>query len=558
MTVPRIGVFICRCGTNIGGVVDVPQVVEYAKGLSDVVYAEENLYTCSEEGISSIKKRISEYDLNRVVVAACTPRTHEPLFRSACEEAGLNKYLFEFVNIREQCSWVHMNLPEKATEKAKSLVRAGVDKARILEPLEEIEIEVTPSSLVIGGGIAGMSAALTLANQGFDVHLVEKENALGGLLLNVNKIFPTNEDAESLLKPIVKAVESHPKVRRHMSATVKAISGYIGNFDVSVNEEGGETEFKVGTIIVATGAEVLEPDQYGYGKFPNVLTQLDLEQQLKNGQVKVHSVVTINCVGARVPERPYCSRFCCMTAIKNAMLIKESNPTAKVYILHRDVMSYGVELEEYYQKARDAGVRFLRYSLDALPQVVGNERVVALKVHDEVGGEEIELPADLLVLTTPLISARGNEMLSKMLKASLGNEGFFLEAHLKLRPVEFAMDGIYVCGCSRWPANIPESICQGYAAASKAAIPMRTGYVKPEAITASVNEDICTGCKTCFGLCPSSAIEMRTENGKEIASVITALCRGCGTCGAACPSGAISMNHFQDKQILGQIEALVT
>jgi len=412
------------------------------------------------------------------------------------------------------------------------------------------------SALVIGGGIAGMSAALSLANQGFDVQLVEKEKALGGLLLSVNKIFPTNEDAGSLLQPIIKAVKSHPGIKLHMPATVKAVSGYIGNFDISVDEEGKGTKFKVGTIIVATGAQELKPNQYSYGRFPNVLTQLDLEQRLKNGLGEIQDVVMINCVGARVPERSYCSKFCCLTAIKNAALIKGRNPSAKVYVLHRDLMTCGVEFEEYYQKAREAGVRFLRYNLDNPPQVIGTKKVEAVKVYDELIATELELPTDLLVLTTPLIPAKGNEALSKMLKVPLGNGGFFLEAHVKLRPIEFAMDGIYVCGSCRWPVDIRDSISQGYAAASKAAIPMRRGVVKVEAITAYADKNICQGCGSCVAVCPFDAVEIQLFNGRRVAEVNAALCKGCGLCAAACPNGAMQQKGFTDLQLLSMVNAL--
>ena len=553
----RIGVFVCHCGRNIGGYVDVPQVVEYVKGLPDVVHAEHNLYTCSEEGISSIKKRIPEYNLNRVIVASCTPRTHEPLFRSACEEAGLNKYLFEFVNIRDQCSWVHMNLPEEATEKAKTLIRMGVAKARLLEALEEIEVKVLPSCLVIGGGIAGMSAALNLANQGFDVHLVEKETQLGGLLLGIHKLFPTNKDARELIAPIIDKVKSHNKIKTYLTAKVKEVAGFIGNFDVTLDQEGEETRLNIGTIIVATGAEEFKPvGQYGYGEMSGVLTQLELEEQMKKGSVNGQNIVMINCVGARVPERPYCSRFCCLTAIKNAALLKENNPAAKVWILHRDLMTYGIEFEDYYRKAMEAGVRFIRYSLERPPKVIGNGKVEGVKVYHQLRQKEMELPCDAVILTTPLVPHGDNEETSKMLKVPLSQEGFFLEAHLKLQPVEFATDGIFICGSARWPVEVAEAIFQAYASSAKAAIPMRRGYVKPEAITSSVNEAVCGGCAICVTQCPYRAIEIKTENGKRVANVITALCKGCGTCGAACPSGAISMNHFKDEQILAQIEAL--
>jgi heterodisulfide reductase subunit A len=554
---PRIGVFVCHCGINIGAYVNVPDVVEYAKQLPDVVHAERNLFTCSEEGISAIKKGIKEYNLNRVLVASCTPRTHEPLFRAACEEAGLNKYLFEFVNIRDQCSWVHMREPEKATEKAKDLIRMGVAKARLLQPLEEIEMKVAPSALVIGGGVVGMEAALNLANQGFDVHLVEKEPELGGTLRSVNKLFPTNQEAVKLVKPLVEHVKGHPKIKTHLSSKVKQVTGFIGNFNVDLDGKGKENQFNVGTIIVAVGAEPLKPTgQYGYGKMANVMTQLELEERMKKGEPLGQNVVMINCVGARVPERTYCSRICCMTAIKNAFLIKESNPKAKVWILHRDLMTYGVDFETYYRKAMEIGVRFIRYSLERPPEVIGDKKVEKIKVYHELWRKEIELPCDMLVLTTPLIPSEDNQDISKMLKVSLDEFGFFLEAHLKLRPVEFAMDGIYICGSARWPTDVTEGISQAYAAASKAAGPLRMGFVKAEAINAFVNEDQCSGCGVCEVLCPFQAIELQPRDDKRVSHINEAVCKGCGTCGAACPSGAISMHHFTDEQILAQVEAL--
>ncbi len=554
---PRIGVFVCHCGRNIGGYVNVPEVVEYAKNLPDVVHAEHNLYTCSEEGISSIKRKIKENDLNRVIVASCTPRTHETLFRSACQEAGLNKYLFEFVNIRDQCSWVHMSLPKEATAKAKDLVRMGVAKARLLKPLEEIEIGVTPASLVIGSGVAGMTAALNLANQGFEVHLVEKQAKLGGLLLDVNKLFVDNKEAGELIRPLVDEVTKHERVTTHLSSEVKDVKGFIGNFDVVLNEGGEESKLKIGTIIVAVGAEEFKPSgEYGYGEATGVLTQLELEEKLKQGTVAAKNVVMINCVGARVPERPYCSRFCCLTAIKNAVLIKENDPEANVWILHRDLMTYGVEFEDYYRKAMQMGVRFVRYSLDSLPEVLANGNVEGVRVYHQLSGKLVELPADMVVLTTPLVPREDNAGISRMLKVPLSSEGFFLEAHLKLQPVEFATDGIYICGSARWPVEVSEAIFQAYGSAGKAAMPMRRGHVSPEAITSSVNQDLCGGCGICTVLCPYGAMQMISEDGRRFASTLEALCKGCGTCGAACPSGAITMSHFEDGEILAQIEAL--
>ena len=557
MDEPRIGVFVCHCGINIAAYVNVLELVEYAKGLPNVVHAERNLFTCSEEGISAIKRGIKEYDLNRVLVASCTPRTHEPLFRAACEDAGLNKYLFEFVNIRDQCSWVHMREPERATEKARDLIRMGVAKARLLEPLEEIEVKVAPSALVIGGGVVGMEAALNLARQGFDVHLVEKEPELGGTLRSVHKLFPTNQEATKLIRLFVEQVEKHPKIRTYISSKVKEVTGFIGNFDVNLDGKGGKSKFNVGTIVVATGADKLKPvGQYGYGKMPNVITQLELEERMKRGEPLGQNVVMVNCVGARIPERTYCSRICCMTAIKNASLIKESNPETRVWILHRDLMTYGVDFEKYQRRAMEIGVRFIRYSLEKPPEVVGDKKAERINVYHELWGRDMELPCDMLVLTTPLIAGEDNQDISKMLKVSLDEFGFFLEAHLKLRPVEFAVDGIYICGSARWPTDVAEGVSQAFAATSKAAGPLRMGYVKPEAINAFVDEDKCSGCGICELLCPFQAIELQPRGDRRVSHVSEAVCKGCGTCSVACSSGAITMHHFTNEQILAQVEAL--
>ncbi len=574
----RIGVFVCHCGSNIGGVVDVPAVVEYARALPNVVYAERNLYSCSEAGLSSLKQGIRAQRLNRVIVAACTPRTHEPLFKNACEEAGLNRYLFEFVNIREHCSWIHRKDKEQATEKAKRLIRMGVAKASLLEPQEETESNVIPAVLVIGGGIAGMTAALNLARQGFRAHLVEKQARLGGWLPHINRLCPTDEEAARLIDSVIREAQAHERIILHMPATVQEVSGYIGNFHVTVAEKEGKCTFDVGTIIVATGAEVLQPlGLYGYGRFPNVITQLELEERLRpppspspvndGGGKRWESTVFINCVGARIPERPYCSRVCCMTSLKNAIRLKKQNPAAQVYVLHRDLMTYGVEFERYYRRAMEAGVRFLRYDIERPPQVVGNGRAEAVVVWDTLRGQERRLPVDAVVLNAPLIPASDNATLSRLLKVPLAESGFFLEAHVKLRPVEFATDGVYVCGTARWPADVSESIAQAYAASAKAAIPMRAGAVTAEAITAFSVPERCMGCGTCVVTCPYQAIELRIANGghvlsgteglqKQVAWVNVVQCKGCGSCVAACPSKAMQQRGFTDQQVLEMISVI--
>jgi heterodisulfide reductase subunit A len=542
----RVGLFVCHCGSNIGGVVDVPAVAAYGRTLPHVAHADTNLYSCSEEGLSSLKQSIKEHDLNRVVVASCTPRTHEALFRDACEEAGVNRYLFEFVNIREHCSWIHTKAQEAATDKAKRLVRMGVAKACLLEPQTEAQSPVIPAALVLGGGIAGLTAALNLARQGFHVHLVEKEAQLGGRLLAIDRLSPTGADPKALIEPLLGEVDAHARITVHLGATVSDVGGYVGNFTVVV----GERELQVGTIIVATGAEVHEPDrEYAFGELDNVLTQLDLEARFRDGPVEVDAAVFIQCVGARIPERPYCSRVCCMTALKNAPRLKEQNPRARVFVLHRDLFTPGVEAERYYRRAMAAGVRFLRYDLAHPPRVVGNGRAEFVAVRDALRGQNVTLPADLVVLSTPLVAGGENLATSRLLKAPLGESGFFLEAHVKLRPVEFATDGVFLCGTARWPADVSETVVQAGAAAAKAAIPMRAGAVTAEAISAWSDPQRCTSCGTCIGTCPYGAIEMQ-----DTAIVNVVSCKGCGCCVAACPNGAMQQRGFTDEQVLRMLE----
>ena len=554
---PRIGVFICHCGINIGGVVNVPEVVEYAKTLPDVVYAEDNLYTCSSEGISRIKEGIGKYRLNRVVVASCTPRTHEPLFRGACEEAGVNKYLFEMANIRDQCSWVHSHEPEKATEKAKDLVRMAVAKARLLRPQEEPEIDVTPSALVIGGGIAGMTAALCLADQGFKVHIVEKEPELGGMLRHLYKLYPTMQDASEGLNRIVNAVKSNQSIEVLTSTVTKQVKGFIGNFDVTVQKGNAEAaSFRVGTIIVATGAANFEPvGMYGYGENDNVITQLQLEQILKDGQLeRPEKVVMIQCVGAREEKgRTYCSRICCMNAHKNALLIKERSPDTDVYILFRQLQTYGKHYEEWHRMAQDKGIRFIKYVPEKPPQVAaGKNGKLTVSVYHALLGEQVNIESDLVVLSTPLIQHEDAKKLSQILKVPLGPDGFFFEAHVKLRPIDFATDGIYVCGTAHSPKDTAESVSQAFGVASRAAIPMALKRVRAEAITSVIDESLCSGCGTCVRLCPYGAIE---KDEKGVARVTEVVCKGCGVCAASCPEGAITMRHFTNEQVIAQVLA---
>lgn len=554
----NIGVFICHCGSNIGGVVNIKKVLDYAQSLPLVKYAEDNLYTCSDAGLSSIKEKIAQHDLNRVVVASCTPRTHEELFRRACEEAGLNRYLFEFVNIREHCSWIHTNVPDAATEKAMELLRLGVKKAAHLVPLEIARAKVKPAVLVIGAGVAGLTASLNLGKQGFQVHLVEQTNKLGGIAAGLWKLIPGDRSARELVENLVNAVKKLKNVNVYLNSRVEDISGFIGSFDVSITISRGKREFSVGTVIVATGARELEPHGlYGLGELEGVLTQRQLEQALVKGRKRFADVVFINCSGARTPGREYCGRICCGTSIKNARYIREICPDARVTVLQRDMMAYGTELEMAFRSAQEAGVRFIRYDPERPPQVLGNNKVSQVRVYHALAGMEVTLPASMVVLATPLVPHDSAAELAQMLKVPVDSFGFFLEAHMKLRPVEFATDGVYIAGAARFPANIRESVAQGMAAAAKAAAPMTAGEVPLEATTAKTETRLCSGCGNCKMICPFAAIEMEIDNQGRTVSVVNAvLCKGCGSCTAACPNGAIQQQGFTDLQIFSMIDSL--
>ncbi len=558
---PRIGVFICHCGTNIAGHVDVAAVEAYARTLPGVVFVQRNLYTCSEAGLSEIRRAITEEGLGRVIVAACTPRTHEPLFRETCREAGLNPYLFEFVNIRDQCSWVHMHEPERATEKAKDLVRMGVARAWLLEPLEEQEVPVEPAALVVGGGMIGMTAALSLAERGFAVKLVEREPQLGGLLLRLDRLYPTHEDARSLVEKRIAQVQASDRIEVFTSSVVTQIKGFVGNYEVEIttlqqpatsNQQPVTTSFRVGAIIVATGARVLRPEgMYGYDG-QRVITQFELEERLRNGTFEADRVVMIQCVGARIPERPYCSRICCTTAIKNALQIRARRPEAQVYILYRDTETQGTRYEAYYTQAREAGIQFIRYSLQQPPEVTG-ERVV---VYDELLGARLGIPCDFVVLSTPLVAHPDAHELARMLKVPVDEHGFFLEAHVKLRPLDFATDGVYVAGTARWPAHLEETIVQAYGAAARAATVLSKDRVVSSGIVARVNERLCRGCGRCVEVCKFGAPSLvERASGARVARVNPVMCKGCGACAAACPTGAMTAMHFTDEQITATVRA---
>ncbi len=553
---PRIGVFVCHCGINIGGVVNVPEVREYAKTLNGVAYVEENLYTCSQDTQEKIKKAIQENQLNRVVVASCSPRTHEPMFQETIREMGLNKYLFEMTNIRDQCSWVHMHQPEEATQKAKELLRMAVAKARLLQPLKEPVVEVTKKGLVIGGGLSGMRAALALAQQGFECALVEKEAELGGNLRHIYYTIEGNDPQELLRKTMKEILENSP-IQVFTKSELKSLSGYVGNFKSIISTNGSEKEFEHGVVIVAVGAKESIPTDYLYGQDARVITQKELEEKIFHRWEEVNRsrhIVMIQCVGSRTPERPNCSRICCSVAIKNALKIKEKNPDTKVTILYRDIRTYGL-MERHYTQARNQGIEFIQYELDSKPDLRVEEGMLKLKVKDRILGEEVDLRPDLVVLASAIVSYE-NEALAKMLKVPLTADGFFLEAHMKLRPVDFATDGIFLAGLAHFPKTISESISQADAAVARATAAIAKGYVSVLPTISEVDQTRCLGCGLCELLCPFSAIRVvETEKGSK-AETIAASCKGCGVCSASCPQKAVTVHHFSDEQLSAQIEAL--
>jgi heterodisulfide reductase subunit A-like polyferredoxin len=562
---PRVGVFVCHCGTNIGGVVDVPAVVEYSKTLANVVYAENNLYTCSNDTQDLIKQKIIEHDLNRVVVASCTPRTHEPLFRNTLRETGLNPYLFEMANIRDQCSWVHMHEPEKATEKSKDLVRMAVAKARLLQPLTRRSVRVNKSGLVIGGGIAGMTAALALAEQGFDAYLVEKEDELGGNLRHIHYVL-AGEDPQDELRRVREQVRQNGRIHLFTGATIEGIDGNVGEFKTKISAKGATSEIAHGTVIVATGAKQYEPKEYLYGQDDKVLTQRELEQRLAagdgflatNGKPAPKTVVMIQCVGSRDEGRPYCSRVCCTVAIKNALMIKALFPGTNVYILYRDIRTYGFK-ESSYTEARKKGVMFVRYEEDRKPEVSRNPHALQVTVFDQTLGMPMLISADLVVLSAGIDPNEGNKEVAQFLKVPLNSEGFFLEAHMKLRPVDFMTDGVFLCGLAHSPKTIDESILQAQAAAARAATILAQDSLEMEANISQVVDENCDGCAYCVDTCPFKSITlveyMWQGSIKKIVETNESTCKGCGCCQATCPKNGIFIRGFTLDQIRAQIEA---
>jgi heterodisulfide reductase subunit A len=556
----RVGVFVCHCGANIGRVVDVPSVVDYSLTLDNVVYATEQLFSCATDSAHSITETIREKGLNRVVVAACSPRTLEPLFRDTLREAGINQYYFEMANIREHCSWVHSREKEDATKKAKDITRMSVARVSHLQPLQEIDLPVNRTALVVGGGIAGMNSALSIANQGHEVYLLEKDIDLGGTARRIHYTLD-GMDVQAYLRDLVRRVYQHPSIHVYTDAIITEATGYVGNFTTKVTSERGVTEIKHGAAVIATGADEYKPTEYLYGEDDRVLTQLELGEQIAKGEERLinsRSLVMIQCVGCRQEDRDYCARICCSNAIKNALKLKEINPRMDISILFRDIRTYGFS-EDYYREASNKDVKFIRYEPDDKPRVEAVEEegrpVLRVTLPDYILGRKLAIDADTLVLAAAVIPSAGNREISQFFKVALGPDGFFKEAHVKLKPVEFGTEGIYLCGLAHYPKHIPEAINQAYGAASRALTLLSHDIVTVSGSVCEVNEKKCMSCGACISACTYNAIEFRTTRQGQKAGVNPVLCKGDGLCNAKCPTGAIFLKHFTDEDLLSQIDA---
>ena len=557
---PRIGVFVCHCGLNIGGIVDVPSVAEYASKLPNVVYSADNMYTCSSDTQEIIKERIEEYHLNRVIVASCSPRTHEPLFQQTIREAGLNPNLFEMANIRDQCSWVHMHDHEKATAKSKDLVRMAVAKANLIEPLGSITLPVTQRAFVLGGGLAGMTAALAIADQGFEVYLVEKTGRLGGNALKVGKTLD-GRNIPLYLEEVINRVKSHDNIQLFLNAHLTDVDGFVGNFvsTVEVHYPGNGKEPEIhelehGVAIIASGGAESKPTEYLYGKNERVKTLLEVNEEMLKEELNVpDTVVMIQCVGSREPDHQYCSRICCAGAVKNAIAMKERKPDARIFVLYRDMRTYGFR-EEYYTKAREMGIMFIRYDLESKPVVTETKSGLQVSVYDNILDAELDIETDLLVLSARIDANADNPELCKFYKVPLTADKFFLEAHVKLRPVDFASEGVFVCGFAHYPKDVDESISQAMAASGRALTVLSKDTVEAGGKTAYINPARCNACGACVTVCPYNAIEIDEE--KEVAVVNEVLCKGCGACVSTCKGSAPNLKGFKDEQILHMINVV--
>ncbi len=560
----KVGVFACHCGANIGRVVDVPSLVEYSKTLDHVAHAEEGVFICSTDAAEQISSTIREKGLNRVVVAACTPRTHEPLFRDTLREGGINQYFFDMANIREHCSWVHSKQKEEATQKAKDIVRMSVARSIGLEPLEEFELPVNKACLVVGGGVAGMTSALGLADQGFEVHLVEKKKDLGGM---ARRIRTTLEglDVRATVSDLIRRVYRHPLVHVSHEATITDVSGYVGSFVTTVESEGRVKTIEHGAAILATGADEHRPTEYLYGEDDRVWTQLELEERIARGEeglAKAGSVAMIQCVGCRQEDRNYCARICCSQAIKNALTLKTQSPAMDVTILFRDMRTYGFK-EDYYLEAAEKGVRFVRWEPEDKPEVEaakdeeGNS-VLRITVPDPILGQRLAMDADFVVLSAAAVPSAGSPEVTRLFKVAMNPDGFFQEAHVKLRPVDFAADGVFLCGANHYPKHLSEAISQAYGAAGRAASLLSRDTVTASGAVCEVKEHDCVSCGACITACTYGAIHWRETPAGKKAEVNPVLCKGDGLCCAKCPTDAIALKHFTNEEIFNQIDAALS
>ena len=558
----RIGVFLCHCGINIAGVLDVDAMAEYVKDLPGVVHVQKDLFLCSDTSQKLLQEAVIEHKLNRVVAAACTPRTHEPVFQETCRRIGLNPYLFEMCNVRDQCSWVHSRVPEIATGKAKEMLRMAVARAHNLEPLESHQTEIRQSALVIGGGISGIQAALDLDAQGHEVHLVEKSDQLGGRLNRLGRLFPTDSSAKEILSEKLKELKKS-RVKVHTGADVEEVGGFIGNFKVKTTAG----EFDIGSIVLAIGSNLYEPEkgEYGYGKCDNVFTSQQFEDLLlesegapKVGGKKLKTVAFIQCVGSRDPEKNInCSRYCCPTTIKQAMVLREQG--VNVVVFYRDMRTVGHGAEEFYREARKAGIVCVRFEIPDAPQVLGKKRAEKVKVYENLLGDYVETEVDAVVLASAMKpNAEEFARFREMLKVPVTADGFMMELHPKLGPVETNTAGIFLAGCVQGPKDIGASVAQARAAAGKANSLICRESINLDPTTAWVDEELCRACGACVEICLFSAPELieKDTGDVKVARINEALCKGCGTCAAWCPTNAIVARHFTDRQIDSMMEAL--
>ena len=559
---PRVGVFVCHCGSNIAAVVDVEALADYAQQLPGVVHVERNLFSCSQDAQEQMIQTIKEKGLNRVVVAACTPRTHEPLFRETLKSAGLNEYLVEMANVRNQNSWVHAATPDTATLKAKDLVRMAVARVARQFSLQPISVPIKQKGLVVGGGIAGMTSALNLAEQGFEVHLVEKTQALGGNAIFLGHTW-SGEAISARTAKIIEEVAKNEKIILHTGFEVTAAEGFVGNFRSTISTKDGLTKtIDHGIGIVATGGQPLRPKEYGYGRIPNVVTSLEFDRLFKLKEqhaVKAKSIVFIQCVGSREKERMYCSKVCCTHSVQTAIDLKQEDPNRMIYILYRDMRTYG-QREALHKKARELGVIFINYELHGKPEVDVKHKKALIEVWDHVLHRPLAIEADMVVLATAIVANPDSDKLNKLYKVSVDGDGFFQEAHAKLRPVDFATDGMFVAGLAHYPKPVEESVAQALAASARAATLLSRSEVSLDAVKAEPDLDYCDGCALCLDVCPYHAITLVEESGDEgrISKYITvnkAQCKGCGLCQGTCPKRGVAVQGFTMEQISAQIEA---